>query len=698
MADEGLIEGTKRALSRTGDLPPVSVIEVIELDADGEPIARPAKAERGQDGEARIRLVPSKRRGGATPGIGDRVLAHIDPLPHTDKAGCAYEARAIKVLPRQQDRLLGIYRRLPNGSGVIDPVDRRQLKEWTVAKGDDGGAKTGELVRFELSKRHRFGVAQAGILERLGDPTAHGAQSMIAIEIHGLRDTFPDATMREAEASKAADLTGREDLRDLPLVTIDPVGARDHDDAVWASPDGDAGNEGGWIAIVAIADVAHYVTPGTALDQEAQSRGNSTYFPDRVLPMLPEALSSGLCSLVADEDRAVLAVRMVFDRSGNKRNHRFFRGLMRSCATLTYEQAQDAIDQPERSDIARLAEPVIAHLFGAYRALVEARQKRQPLDLDLPERKIALDENGRVESVNVPPRLDAHRLVEEFMIQANVAAAESLEKKSVPLIYRIHDSPSPEKLVTLSNFLKTLELKIPHSGQLRPHHFNRVLQEARKRDLSMVVSDVVLRAQAQAEYNPVNCGHFGLNLQRYAHFTSPIRRYADLIVHRALIRAFGMGAGGLGDGEIDRLESIAEAISQAERRAMAAERETVERLIADFLSDRVGAEFDAVVSGAVRSGLFVRLEDTGADGFVPASTIGHEFFAHDEAHHALYGEASGREFALGDRVKVRLVEAIPSAGALRFEMLSEGIKRKRKARAARSPVRSGGRRRHSRGR
>lgn len=696
MADEGVIEGTRRTLVRSGDLPPVGVIEVIELDADGELIARPAKLERAGDEQHRIRLVPSKLRGGTTPGVGDRVLAHIDPLPEADEAGCAFQARAIKVLPRDQVRLLGIYRKLTDGSGIIDPVDRRQLKEWQVRRGDDDGAKAGELVRFELSKRQRYGVAQARILERLGDPAAQGAQSLIAIEMHGLRDRFPDAVMLEAEACEAADLTDREDLRDLPLITIDPAGARDHDDAVWASPDDDAANSGGWIVIVAIADVAHYVTAGSALDREAQTRGNSTYFPDRVLPMLPEALSSGLCSLVDGEDRAVLAVRMVFDRTGAKRNHRFFRGLMRSNATLTYQQAQAAIDLPDQSDIPASLQTVIASLFGAYRALVKARQERQPLDLDLPERKITLDKDGRVESVNVPPRLDAHRLVEEFMIQANVAAAESLERKSTPLIYRIHDSPSAEKLLALSNFLKTIDLKIPRTGHIRPHHFNQVLDQAAKRDLSMVVSDVVLRSQAQAEYNPVNCGHFGLNLQRYAHFTSPIRRYADLIVHRALIRAFGLGAGGLNNDEINRLESTAEAISQAERRAMAAERETVERLIADFLSDRVGAQFDAVVSGAVRSGLFVRLAETGADGFVPASTIGHEFFLHDETHHALYGEASGREFALGDQVKVRLVEAIPSAGALRFEMLSEGVKRKRKARPARSGARPGGRRRHHR--
>ncbi len=699
LADEGLIEGSRRSLKRPDALPPVCVIEVVELDSGGEPIAEPARRDPEDSSPPRIRLLPSTRRGEAAPGVGDRVLARLDELPEPDEAGCRYQARAIKLLPRDQVRLLGVYRALEGGGGVIDPVDKRQLREWLVRRGDAGEARSGELVRFALAREHRYGIAQARVIERLGDPGEHGAQSLIAIQVHGLRDDFPEAARREAEACEPAGPAGREDLRGLPLVTIDPQGARDHDDAVWAAPSTAPGNEGGWSVIVAIADVAHYVRAGSALDREALTRGNSVYFPDRVVPMLPEVLSSGLCSLVEGEDRAVLAVAMEFDKKGVKRSHRFFRALMRSAATLIYEQVQAAHDAPSASDIAPLIEPVVAPLFGAYRALARARDEREPLDLDLPERKIALDEQGRVLGVSVPPRLDAHRLIEEFMIQANVAAAEALEAKSVPLIYRVHDKPSAEKLRALNEFLASLDLKIPLSGGLRPHHFNRALEAARSRDLEGVVGEVVLRSQAQAEYSPANYGHFGLNLRRYAHFTSPIRRYADLTVHRSLIRAYGFGAGGLSDEETGRLEAIAESISLSERRAMAAERETAERLIAEFLSERVGARFEAVVSGAVKSGLFVRLEETGAEGFIPASTIGAEFFSHDETHHALYGETSGREYALGDRVEVRLVEAIPTAGALRFEMLSEGTLRRRARRPARGrPAAAKRRRRRARGR
>ena len=424
--------------------------------------------------------------------------------------------------------------------------------------------------------------------------------------------------------------------------------------------------------IVAIADVASYVRPGSALDKEARKRGNSVYFPDRVVPMLPERISNDLCSLIESEPRPCLAVRMVFDKDGRKLGHRFFRALMRSAASLTYEQAQAAIDGRPDEVTGPLLDPVLRPLWGAYASLVLARTERGPLDLDLPERKILLDDKGRVRGVVSPPRLDAHRLIEEFMIAANVAAAETLEAKRSPLIYRVHDSPSKEKLSSLGEFLNTIGIKLPKSGTLRPAQFNRILAETRATPTAELVGEVILRSQAQAEYSPGNFGHFGLNLRRYAHFTSPIRRYADLIVHRALVRAIGVGTDGMTDAEMGELGEIAQSISDTERRAMAAERETADRLIAAYLADRIGAKFQARVSGLVRTGLFVRLIETGADGFVPASSIGHEYFFHDEARQALVGEDTGLAYRLGDPVEVRLVEAIPSAGALRFELLSEG--------------------------
>lgn len=670
MADEGLITGSRRKLTRPGALPPVTVLEITGRDNDGEFVARPATWDDEHGPTPRILMVESKRDG-APAGVGDRVLARITALGAD--AEYPYQARTIKRLPRTTSRsLLGIFRALKDGRGIIDPIDKKQLKEWTVPRGAAGEAKDGELVRFEIARSARYGVPTARIIERLGNPEAQQAISLIAVHAHGIPDVFPPAVIAEADAAKPVDLGRREDLRDIPLITIDPSDARDHDDAVWAEPDPNPKNEGGWVVIVAIADVAHYVTPESALDTEGRKRGNSVYFPDRVVPMLPERISNDLCSLKEGVARPCLAVRMIFDRSGHKLSHRFLRGLMRSAASLRYEQAQGAIDGRPDETTGPLLDSVLRPLWGAYASVLRARTDRGPLDLDLPERKILLDDKGRVRGVATPQRLDAHRLIEEFMIQANVSAAETLEAKRSPLIYRAHDAPSKEKLSTLGEFLATIDIKLPKAGTLKPAQFNRILAETRGTPTAELVAEVVLRSQSQAEYNPHNFGHFGLNLRRYAHFTSPIRRYADLTVHRALIRALDLGAGGSTDKELEALEEIASAISDTERRAMAAERETNDRLIAAYLADRIGATFQARVSGLVRSGLFVRLLDTGADGFVPASGIGHEYFYHDEVRQALVGEDSGLAFQLGDPVEVRLAEAIPTAGALRFDMLSEG--------------------------
>ena len=671
MTDDGLISGSRRKLVKPGVLPPVTVIEIVSRDRDGEFVARPATWDPEQGPAPRILMAESKRDTGPAAGIGDRVLARI--TPQGADADYPYQARTIKKLARAANRMLGIFRSLPGGTGVIDPIDRKQLKEWPVARGGADDAKSGELVRFELARGGRAGVQTARITERLGNPEAQQMTSLIAVHAHGIPDTFPDAVLAEAEAAKQPELGGRrEDLRDLPLITIDPSDARDHDDAVWAEADPNPKNKGGWVVIVAIADVASYVTPGKAIDKEARKRGNSVYFPDRVVPMLPERISNDLCSLKEDEPRACLAVRMVFDKDGRKREHRFFRALMRSAASLSYEQAQAAIDGRLDEATGPLLDTVLRPLWGAYASLTLARTDRAPLDLDLPERKILLDGAGRVRAIISPPRLDAHRLIEEFMIAANVAAAETLEAKRSPLIYRVHDSPSKEKIASLGEFLSTLGLQLPKSGTLKPAHFNRILADTRSTPTSELVSEVVLRSQAQAEYAPGNFGHFGLNLRRYAHFSSPIRRYADLIENRELVRALGLGPDGMTDTEMGELEVIAQSISDTERRAMAAERETADRLIAAYLADRIGAHFHARVSGLVRSGLFVRLMETGADGFVPASSIGHEYFYHDEVRQALVGEDTGHGYRLGDTVEVRLVEAIPTAGALRFELLSEG--------------------------
>ncbi|MBL8564446.1 MAG: ribonuclease R [Hyphomicrobiaceae bacterium] len=673
MADEGLLTDSKKAIRQPGHLPPVAVLEVCARDGDGDLVAEPVVWDDEEGPRPRVLILPTHRadtEDTANIGIGDRVLARIEALAEADVEGYRFEAEPIRKLPRDQRRLLGIFRAHPKGGGSIEPIDRKALRSWSIQKSDQGDASDGDLVRFDLAKRGRFAVPQARILEVLGNPDDQRQISLIAIHAHGLPDGFPESVLLESESLPAPKLQGREDLRDIPLLTIDPADARDHDDAVYAEPDTSPGNEGGFVVLVAIADVAHYVRPGSRLDREARVRGNSVYFPDRVVPMLPERISNDLCSLREGEDRPCLVARMVFDKRGEKRSQKFFRAMMRSAAKLSYQEAQAAFDGDPGEKAAPLMEPALLPLWTAYQALAAARDRRGPLDLDLPEKKIKLDKEGRVERVVVPERLAAHRLIEEFMIQANVAAAEALEARKSPVVYRAHAAPSKEKLKSLREFLETLDLKLPADASLKPADFNRVLERAKDLPVPELVNEVVLRSQAQAEYAIENYGHFGLHLSRYAHFTSPIRRYADLLVHRSLVRALQLGEGGLADEETPRLAETAKMISEAERRAMAAERETIDRLIASHLADRVGASFNGRIAGVTRSGLFVKLDDTGADGFVPVSSLISDFYNHIEEAHALLGARSNAAYRLGMNVEVRLVEAIPSAGALRFEMLT----------------------------
>jgi ribonuclease R len=673
MTEAGLISGNRKTFKERGQLPAVAVLEIVAREADGELIAEPVVWDSAEGEKPRALLLGRERaQGSGAPalGQGDRILARLTRLQESDIAGCRYQAEPLKRLPREKRRQLGIFRQRAGGGGVIDPIDRKELKEWPIRPGDQGQAKEGDLVRFDLHRAGRFGVPQARVLETLGNPQEQKKISLIAIHAHGMPDEFPPSVLAEIASLERPTLSGRSDLRELDLITIDPTDARDHDDAVHAATDTDPRNAGGFVLHVAIADVAHYVRPGSRLNQEARLRGNSAYFPDRVLPMLPEKISNDLCSLQEGQERACLAVRIVIDAEGNKRSHGFLRAIMRSAAKLTYEEAQAAIGGRPSPTCQPLLETVLRPLWAAYAALSIARDRREPLLLDLPERKVILDPQGRVSRVVVPERLEAHRLIEEFMITANVAAAETLATKRAPVIYRVHEPPSQEKLVALREFLTGLELKLPSSAVLRAGDFNRVLERAKSLPARELVNEVVLRSQSQAVYAALNAGHFGLNLARYSHFTSPIRRYADLLVHRSLITALGLGAGGIGEEEAQSLGEIAAQLSDTERRAMAAERETMDRLIAQYLSERVGAAFDARISGVTRAGLFVRLSESGADGFVPAATIGEDYYRHREDLHALIGDRSGAGYRLGDAVRVRLIEAVPSAGALRFEMLS----------------------------
>ncbi len=656
-------------------LPQSGVMDIIDRDADGELIARM----RGPDGlfGPHVRLAPGearRMRGEAAIGVGDRVLARI----HRTEDGV--EARVVKRLGQSAHRILGVYRAHKDeraarfGGGRVEPADRKARHDLIVEGPNVGEAKDGDLVIVELDARARdraFGPKHAIIREIIGKASDPRAASILAMHTHGIMPGFTEEEERQAKDAKPAKVGGaRIDLRKMPLITIDPEDARDHDDAVYAQPDDDPKNKGGWRVWVAIADVAHYVTTGSALDRGAWKRGNSTYFPDRVAPMLPETLSADLCSLRENEDRACLAVEMVFDKDGAKRSHKFARGLMRSAAKLSYEAAQAAIDGEPNEKTKPLLDPILKPLWEAYRCVWKAREKRQPLEIDAPEHKIIF-KDGKVAGVKRRERFDAHKLIEEFMIQANVCAAETLELKGRPQIYRIHDQPSEEKIAAITDFLPTVNMKWTKGEHISAARFNRILHQAETSANKDIVNEVVLRTQSQAVYSPDNIGHFGLNLHRYSHFTSPIRRYADVTIHRALIRALKLGDDGATDKEEGRYAETAEHVSETERKSMAAERDATARYISAFLADRIGAEFEGRVTGVTRFGLFVRLDETQADGLVPISTLGNERWIHDETAHALVGEHSGQRFPLGKRVEVRLEEATPITGGLVFSVLSE---------------------------
>jgi ribonuclease R len=666
LAEEGRVERRRKRLHHGGTLPPVVVADISGRDVDGELLAHPTEWDEAAHGAAPVIHVvaPRRSRPGEAAGIGDRALIRIVQTGDEETSG-----RIIKLIDRAKQRQLGIFCGVPGGGGRLVPIDKKQLgRELTIAADATAGAADGDLVAVEVSRHARLGLPGAKVVERLGSLRSERAVSLIAIHAHDIPHVFSRAVLDEANTVGQASLAGREDWRDVPFVTIDPPDAKDHDDAVQASPDHDPRNPGGYIVHVAIADVAQYVRPGSALDREAARRGNSVYFPDRVVPMLPERISNDLCSLRPSENRPALAVRMVIAADGRKRSHTFHRVLIRSAARLHYEQAQLAISGRTDEITGPIVKTILEPLYAAYQVASRARDQRQPLDLDVPERKILLKSDGTVDRVIVPQRLESHRLIEEFMILANVAAAETCERMRVPLIYRVHDEPTPEKINSLREFLATLDISLPKGGVLRPDAFNRILARVKGRDIERLVNEVVLRTQAQAEYSPENYGHFGLNLRRYAHFTSPIRRYADLVVHRALIRALKLGNDGLADNtDAASLSELAAGISATERRAMKAERETADRLIAHFLADRVGAIFDGHISGVTRAGLFVELDDTGADGFIPARSIGDEYFRYNEASRAFV--ARSQTHRLGDPVTVELVEAAPVAGALRFRLM-----------------------------
>jgi ribonuclease R len=649
-------------------LPETAVVLVTGTDPDGDALAQPVQWD-GEGPPPQVLMAPEPH-GQPALAPGQRVLARLRP------AGPGrYEGRTIKHLSDTPGRVLGVFRSGPR-DGRIVPTDRRAKAEWIVPPGQDAGATSGEIVLAEPLPHHRLGLKPARVIERLGRMGDARSISLIAIATHDIPHVFPDDVIAEAALAGAPALRRREDLRQVSLVTIDGPDARDFDDAVFAEPDGT-----GFRLIVAIADVAHYVRPDTTLDATALERGNSVYFPDRVVPMLPEPLSNDWCSLRPEQDRACLFVELRINANGRKQSHRFGRGLMRSAARLTYERVQQAHDRGETLGLP------LRPLYAAFRALLAARQARGTLDLDLQERQVVLDDAGRVQEVVPRPRLDSHRLIEEFMILANVAAAEELERRRAPCMYRVHAPPSVEKLEDLRTFLRAFGISLPAGDRLRPGDLDNVLRRVAGTAEAPVVNEVVLRSQSQAAYSPDNIGHFGLALPRYAHFTSPIRRYADLLVHRALIRALRLGEDGLGQAQKSRFEGIAEHLTATERRAQTAERDAIDRYLAAFMSARVGSVFAARISGVTRFGLFVTVMENGASGIVPRSALPDDLWRHDEREQTLTGRRTGLIFRLGEEVEVRLSEANPVTGSLAFQLM-QGVPAQPSSRVRHSGKRS----------
>jgi ribonuclease R len=645
----------KGSLGRTSQrLPEAIIVEITGIDSEGDAIGRPAEW-RG-DGPSPTIFMQPEARGQPALAPGQRVLARIKPIGDA-RGARKFEGRTLRRIEGTPGRVIGIFRRR-GGLTRIEPTDKKVKAEWIVPPGEDGGAEDGEIVRGEPLPMGGLGLKPVRVVERLGDANNARAVSLLVIATLDIPDAFPAEALAEAAQARGVSPDGRADLRDIPLVTIDGADARDFDDAVFAVPEGD-----GYRLIVAIADVAHYVRPGSALDRAARERGNSVYFPDRVVPMLPEALSNGWCSLRPSEDRACLFAEMRIGRDGRKITHRFGRGLMRSAARLTYEEVQEAREAGRETPGIPLGD-----LYGAFALLLVARRQRGTLDLDLPEWKVTLDAAGRVARVARRPRLDSHRLIEEFMVLANIAAAEELERLHRPVVYRVHAPPSEVKLEGLRTYLHGMSISLPPGDQIHPRDLDAVLTRVAGTAEAPLVNDAVLRSQSQAAYAPDNLGHFGLALTRYAHFTSPIRRYADLLVHRSLIAGLGFGSDGLAPEEAARLEDACEHITRTERRAAQAERDATDRYMAAFMADKVGCIFDARISGVTRFGLFVTLTDTGASGMIPLAGLPDDFWMHDEQTQSLNGRRSRIVFHLAQAVSVRLAEARPMTGGLLFQM------------------------------
>ncbi|MBT6037565.1 MAG: ribonuclease R [Kordiimonadaceae bacterium] len=673
--DGNLEKPHKSRLHVSGDLPPVLVIEINGIDSYGDLTACPVDWENKEEPPKILMFAHDKRN---KLSLGERALVRLSA--NKDKGETGYVAKIIRKIEQKSSQVMGIFKSDDENIAFVNPTDKKDRNKYLIAKSDWNGAKDGTLVLIQLKpakQRSRHAKAKpAKVLKCFGSVSDAKSISLIAIISQGIAIEFPAEVITEAEKSEKPTLASREDLRNIPLITVDPSDARDHDDAIWAEMDPDPKNEGGCHIIVAIADVANYVLPGSALDKEAIKRGNSTYFPDRVVPMLPASLSNGLCSLHEGEDRYTLAAHIWFDKRGKKTRHKFVRGLMNSHASLSYEEFQNAHEGSASKRAEPLLDSVINPLYQAFDILLKGRAHREPLELFVPEKKINLDERGNVTSITNRVSIPAHKLVEEFMIQANVAAAEELETKNTPCMYRIHEQPSFDKLENLRQFMQSLDYNIAKGQVIKPKFFNNLMSKVAGTPHENVVSTIVLRTQMQAKYSPDNHGHFGLSLTRYGHFTSPIRRYADVLVHRALIKALKLGSDGLSKYDIENLFETAEHISTTERNSMIAERSSTERYLAHYMSNKIDEEFEGKINGVIRAGLFVSLVETGGEGFIPISSIVGDYFHHDKDHQLLQGEHSGLIYQLGDSITVKLKEANPISGGLIFQLIDDKLNKR----------------------
>jgi ribonuclease R len=581
---------------------------------------------------------------------GDRVAVHVTG---TDRKGRP-KGDLVEVLERGKDTAVGKFCSEQGLSYVIETS--RSQQRFMVAPRDTAGAADGDMVKvaivaYPTNRRE----AQGKVVKILGAPDDPGMLTTLAIESFGLRTGWPqeieDATARLGSSVRAGDKQDRVDLRDMPLVTIDGADARDFDDAVYAEKAGS-----GWRLVVAIADVSHYVQMGKALDDEARTRGTSTYFPDRVVPMLPEVLSNGLCSLNPKVDRLCLVCDMRIGASGKVEKSKFYRAVMHSHARLTYTEVNSVVG--DRDAAARKKyQKLLAHLdnlHAVYKSFEKARSRRGALDLDIPEVRITMGANHTIETVAPVQRNDAHRLIEECMIAANVQAAKFLRRHRLPTLYRVHPQPNVDKFEELRLMLQELGFKVSAEARTQPRSLNKVLAELHRRPDFAVLATSVLRTMQQAVYQPANEGHFGLALDAYAHFTSPIRRYPDLLVHRGIGHILDGGKPGAFAYKMPAMEMLGKTCSALERQAEAASRHVESRYKCIYIQEHVGGEFDGVITGVTHFGLFVMLSDFFVEGLIHVTSLGNDYYHSEHGGLRLTGERTGHSFGLGDPIRVRV--------------------------------------------